>query len=398
MPTSRCAARAALLAALFVAAPVGAGLLEGEPFLRYRLTQDDNLFREPPSGPATDSRIQSLTLGAAARYTVGLQRFTAGLELERLRFAAAPQLDHTAGRAALGWDWQWGRIWAGELALDHGRELEGFADREGQDRRLLDRTRWVSEARWQPTTAWALIPRLEAERLRSDTEASRDLDRDEAALRLGWEHTGSPVLGGGARIEARAGRFPSRERSEFSVAGTGFSQADLRGVIRYAPTALSRFDGSLGFGRREIRGLSAAVGARDVSGLTGDLRYEHRLTPRSLWRAEIFRDLRSVEEVDASAVAVTGAALAFEGAVVQTLRLEGRLRQEWQDFTGSPAFDLAGSTREDRLLSAEGRLRWQPRRGLALTPFWRFEQRRSNQPERAFRAQPLGVELELRLD
>ncbi|HEX4871856.1 MAG TPA: hypothetical protein VFV27_06035 [Nevskiaceae bacterium] len=391
--------RTEALAALCLLLPVAglAGTLEGEPFLRYRVEHDSNLFRleseaqaEQLTGdPERGDRLQVLGVGAALQYSWGLQRAFVGAEARRQRYQRNPQLDHSGHELQAGLDWQAGRALDGELRLDQEKRIQSFNEREDRALGFVEERRLEAAARLAVTPRYGFRAQVENRQSRNSLLRSRFSDLDENSLRLEALYTGEPVASAGLALDLAVGRYPARQ------AGNGvtreYEQIGLNLTSDWRPSGLSRLSGEIGQTFRDNDG-----GEDDFSGLTGRLAYQRTVSGKTRLTAELFRRVESVEEIDANYVEETGLGLGLNWQAMSKIGLFGRY--EWREAAYEGGTASADGGREDRIQQADLKLDWRPLTGFTLTPGLLYEQRDSNRALRSFEDVRLYLDLEARYD
>lgn len=386
------------LAAWPLAAP--AGLLEGEPYVSFKLERDSNVFRFEDRAEAmavsgdqelADTR-RRYAAGMALQYSFGLTRLSLGGELRRVEYAHFEQLDHDSHRVYADADWQLGRVASGSLGVEQERRLESFADRDSDELSLQSDTRAHAAGTLALTPRWALQTRLDTRRLRNSSASSRNYNLDETSGSVGGVYLGLPVGTAGASIEYVRGRYPEREAAAGVTDRYDQLSVKLNGTWR--PSGLSTLRLSAGHTRRD--GAGGAAG--DFSGFTGRAAYERRWSGKTTLHAELFRRVVSAGEVDANFIAQNGVGAGFDWQAATKLGVFGSYELRRDDYDGSPALDVGGDARRDHLQQAELGLEYKPVFWLSLTPSVAYEQRDSNRERRSYEGTILSLEVEARYD
>lgn len=385
------------LAALLLAAQPVAAQLEGEPYAAAQLTYDSNLlrFRDADEAQAVSGKreradtVQALRAGVALQYTLGLQRFYGGAEHRELRYERNEQLDHSEHRVLGGLQWQVAHVADGVLEAEEDKRIESFENRNSDALSLVTQRRLRSENRLAVTPDWQLQLDLTGERQRHSLESSRNYDRDEEAARVAVARTAPSLLNGGLSLEQRRGDYPEREPREGLAESYDQRTAELFAVWA-SPVSSLRVE--IGHTRRDNEGENV----EGFGAVTGSVSWDRGSDGKHQLRLEGFREIRSVEEVDANAVTETGVSLGLDWFVTAktVLRTVGQWRHS--DFAETSA--SAGHGRRDQDYSAELALQYKPLFWLSLQPLLALERRRSNRQDREYEDVRVGLELELRYD
>lgn len=406
MPTrrTRWAWRAPLLLALFTLSPAQAGLLEGEPYASVSVEHDDNLFRFSDDaealalsgGTERADTYRRLALGAGLRYSWGLQRVLAGGELRRYNYSRFKQLDrngHEFGGELL---WRIASPLSGNLRYRQSRDSESFIDRDTTLLGFKTQREAETRARLEITPHWHLLGSLRGLRQRYTQAVAQNFELDEDGGSLGVDYLGAPLSQAGAAVEVTRGDYPSRDPATLNPGvATAYEQTDFKLRAGYSPSGISSLRAEAGYTRRDNRGN----GAEDFSGVTGQASYEREFSALTSLRAELFRQLRQVEEVDANFVRQDSAALVFDWQLTQLMKLSARGELSRELYQGAAAVAAAsGEERRDTVRIASLELRYKPFFWLTLTPALRQESRDSNRADRGYESTVFGLEIEARYD
>lgn len=380
-------ARAALLAGLacaLFALPAAAVTFDLSPFAELSASYERNLLRVEDrqdaidDSPTGDSRVSDSVRTASGGLTLevdhGLQAVIATAQLSRSDYAHFDQLDHTAYDGVFGWRWGIGRLLDGELGWRGNRRLDDFDNRDGTA------SNFRTERQIRASGGLAIAARWRAElRLRGDRRENSLLNRqrfdvEERTADLALFYLAEPVLRAGIGLRRVDGEYLRRDAQQFPNLARQYDDfgVDLRATWR--PSGISTFDARIG---RTERSLEPVQG-QDFSGAVGHLEYRRDISGKSSARLRVFRDVFSVENVDANFIEDTGVTAGFDWQPLSKLEVELSLAYEDRIFAGgNPA---AGGQRQRAEFVRNGAviLTWQALERLALVTNFEREIRRSN--------------------
>ena len=389
-------------AALLLGSAPAHAVLEGEPFVGLQLLFDDNLFRFSDEAEALatrgDARLndvrEQLRVGAVLQYTWGLQKVVAGAELRRNRYRHAAELDHSAWEAGVTGNWQRGRVWDGELRARYRNELESFEDRDTANRGFQRRRNLGALTRLKLTPRWRSELDLGHEQLRHTLTESRNADRDETRASLGLTYEIQRFTRFGASLKWLRGEFPARAPDPAGEVAQAYQDTGVALVFERVPSGLSTLRGELGYTARRHERATAL----DFSGVTGSLAYRREISGRLVSDTELFRELGSVEERDASFRLRTGLGSRLRWR--WSPKLESLLGVEWSRSTyrGAPTIAVGTEQREDELRKLEAGIDYRALWWLMLHADVAWEQRDSNREDRRYEDRRITLSAEARYD
>ena len=154
---------------------------------------------------------------------------------------------------------------------------------------------------------------------------------------------------------------------------------------------MSTFRGRLGYTRRDNSG----AGDRDFNGVTGELAYVREISGKTTAVLQVFRQIYSVDNVDANFLREVGGQVQLRWAYSPNLGANVIYRHAEQDYESLPGFSDSRKDIRDEL-TAE--LVFQPFQVMSFIFNLTAESRDSNQPSESFESLRGGLALRLSLD
>lgn len=343
--------------------------------------RDDNVFRLSDSANAaaiigTSERSDTITrlgVGIRVNLPVSRQRFRAEAQLNHLNYDRFGQLDHDAYRLLGVWDWQFGNQWSGDLGYGTRRYLASLAEVRAKD--LVTEDRIFLNAGYQLTPRWRVRGGLDWFDFEHSAAARNVLDSEVTATTLGADYVTPAGNSIGGQVRFADGRYPNREVIGATAVDNRYDEVETSAVARWELTGKSRLDARLGHTSRK----HDQVPARNFSGATGRLGFDWLVTPRTGVNFAVFREARSVEDLNASYVIAKGFSVGPRWAPSVRIVLQGRLVWEEQDYRGDPAISLAaGAQRSDKFNGISLAGGYEFSRNLEFSLHYDFGKRTSN--------------------
>jgi len=341
----------------------------------------DNIFRV--RGGPSDTVLRGL-LGLRFEREVSLQRFSATLTLEPVKYLDFDRYDYVGYSLGVAWDWEVGRPVFGRVEARLWQIQSPF-DSVGAGVNNLQRNRFLRGlAGFRLTQSWSVIGA--ADLLASDNSAfgQRSADFDRTAYEAGFRYAPGTAIELDFVYRRENGSYPNRQ--VFDVNGNllpgavdnGYSQDALLMRVGYRPSEATRIGGSIGFTRRGYDN----IGQRDFDGVTGSLDMEWPLSGQVQMRGSVFRSIDTAELLTANYINVTGFTLAPIWRLTSRVTLEGVAGYSVRSYDGDPGFIFTGAAvREDKLIEFGIRVSYEFARRVFLTADLRRLDRSSNYSE-----------------
>lgn len=372
--------------------------LEGEPYAAAKWTHDSNLFRVKNADEAEsltgqrqlDDDLLTLTVGAGLRYTMGIQQVYGGYEWNRLQYQRNDALDHNEHRGVFGANWKLGTTLKGTLEASDTTHAESFADRDNADLSLWKQRRVESDNRYSFMPDWEFQLKLDDARTRYSLESSNNYALDEGGVRYGIAQAGAARLNFGLAHEIRWGDYPNRSASEGLT--EKYRQQSLLVSAEYGREP-SRWHLELGQTWRNNEGLDVS----NFSGPTGKLTWEYAYSVKTRGTLELYREVESVEELDANEEVRSGLRVGAEWLPTVKISVRGHVELSKDDYQGGGS-DADTGARKDHRRAASLALEYRPVFWLFITPSVEYDRRTSTEDDREFNDTMGMLEVKFRYD
>lgn len=383
-PTSAGAALVAGFAHALVALPAAAVTFDLSPFAELSASYERNLLRvEDPQdaiedSPTGDSRISDSVRTATGGLTLevdhGLQAIIATAQLSRADYAHFDQLDHTAYDGVFGWRWGVGRLLDGELGWRGNRRLDDFDNRDGTQSNFRTERQVRASGGLAIAASWRAELLLRGDRRENTLIDRQRFDVEERTVDLALFYLAEPVLRAGVGLRRVDGEYLRRDAQQFPNLAREYDDfgIDLRATWR--PSGISTVDARLGRTQRSL----APVQGQDFNGAVGHIEYRREVSGKTGARLRIFRDVFSVENVDANFIEDTGVIAGLDWQPLSKLDVELSLAYEDRVFDGGNPAVSGQRQRSEFVRNGTVILSWQAMERLALVANFEREIRRSN--------------------
>lgn len=352
-----------------------AGPADITPYAEYGVSADDNLFRldDRDTAGAGNRRhgrsdtIRRAALGVLVDWPVSRQTVHVAASASDYDYQRFDQLDHGENQVDTALDYQLGHTVGGTARYENARRLEDFSNRDSTDPDFVRRQRIEIDNRVEITPDWRLRTRVGHLRLDHSLNSEQRFDRREDDVLVAIEYAGSADSVAGLGVEHVDGKFPGR--TEDDLFARSFDQNEVFASFNWDYSGQSSLDARLGYTRRDNSG----GGDRDFSEPTGRLQYRRALTGKTTLSAQLWRDIYSVDDIDANYLRETALQLGLEWDY--SPKLGGNLsfahrRQKYAALAGDD-----NAPRRDRVNEAGAELVYRPVRMLAFTLGTRYEWR-----------------------
>lgn len=363
------------------------------PYVAARSIYDNNLFRlsddedaEAVIGTSRRSdRADILEAGLNVDLPISRQRLLLGISAERSWYQRSDFLDNTSKRAYGTLQWEIGNRWSGDVGFSYREALASFTQLQARVRDEIAQRRSFFNASYEFHPRWQVHAGLETFDL--TREVRFDQNRDELTKKAGVRYTSR--ANNYIDLEARhtdASLFNGDPDDFGGIVGDGdpvdgtiddlnrsYTQSDLNLEVDWRRSA-SHINAKLSYVDREHEDLPR----RDYTGVNGRVTYGWNLTGKTLINFAVWRQIRSVDDAQASYALTRGVSVNPVWSATSKITVQGRLAYENFDYQGDPNF-VAGAAprREDTVRTASVSVGYKPYDNTELSLGYETEERDS---------------------
>jgi hypothetical protein len=321
------------------------------------ILHDDNALR-------TETGAQSDT---TARYGGGIRHESRLVGRQRVRFEARGdyydyrhfnELDYFAYALGGAWLWEIGNNWSGSVFLG---QLKRQVDMGETQAARLDT---VTSTSFGATAGYLITPRF---RLRGGVLGTHD-ERKEATetetrtatVTAAAEYVSPLANTAGLEYRFTNGNAPQLEFVDplGAFVSNDYTEHELALVSSYALGSQLRASIRLGYTRRDYDELAS----RDFDGWTGRIGVDWFPGTKTGLGFLAYREPRSIIDVAASHVLVSGVAFVPRWAVTNQVVLYARFARERRQFEGDPTLTAGATLRDEYATLVRFGLGWEPQR------------------------------------
>lgn len=336
--------------------------------------RDDNILRLESGGQGdTVGRV-----GAGLRYEqriIGRQRLLLEGRGDYYTYNRLDQLNHFAYALNGAWNWEAGNNIAGAVVIGRERRQAAIAETRLARRDIITATRLAG------TAGVLLTPSFRIRGGVGTTWGERSVRPDVEIRGVAWtagaEYV-SPLrntLGAEYRRATGDALVPELIAPAGTFIDNDFTEDEVALVATYALTTRLRTEWRIGRTQRQYDELSG----RDFEGATYRAHAEWLPGNKTILAFDAYREPRSILDVAAGHVLVTGFAFGPSWAATSKLVLSLRLLRERREFQGDPSLVLVGGPLRDEIIyTTRFGIGWEPARHWEVSFGLDFGERESN--------------------
>ncbi len=342
----------------------------------------------PPAALGTTQRSDSYVAygaGATVNYTLSQQVFTFQVQGSQYQYSRFTELNHDDYKLGGDWEWKFGPLFDGSLAVNRDRQMVAFADfvtaqTSPQSYQLSLQTdqneHFIGNFHISPE--WTLQG--------GATDSRSDSPRPGLPNLSLTENSGMAALkyGGVAGLQfGIAGQYSTGSYSgDITNLDPNYHETAEQLVATYTVSPQSTFDFAIGDSKR-----SSVNGLDNLSGVTGHLSLQRALTGKTSIKLQISRAINSYITDTGSEIDTTGSAqLTYEAT--RKITVNANYSYTYSDL---PNQGLLASDRIDHFQTTEVTIDYQITKWLDFQPYCRFQTRTSDLPGAQYSADIYGI-------
>ncbi|HKE43131.1 MAG TPA: XrtB/PEP-CTERM-associated polysaccharide biosynthesis outer membrane protein EpsL [Steroidobacteraceae bacterium] len=314
--------------------------------------RDSNLFRLADDDPAlallgnddTSDVVRRIGADVDGQLELSQQKLLFGANVARNSFQNFDDLDNTSYRGDIDWQWKLGGSWSGTLGGSREQALSDFAELQAPIRDLITEDHAHFTAAFQFLPSWRLRGGYQYAKYEHSNDLRTILDNDAQSAIVGIDYVSPAQTFVGLQYQATQGQYPNRQLVATSLVDNDYKEYESSLVFGWPFSGRTRFDARAGYTQRRYDD----VPQRNFDGPTGRATLSYSLTPKTLIDLTGYREISSVEDLDASYVVAKGGKLGFAWAPSLKAVLQFEVKYEDRDLEGNPGFVLGlGPRRQD---------------------------------------------------
>jgi exopolysaccharide biosynthesis operon protein EpsL len=341
------------------------------PYVGYAVAHDDNLLGDGVDGVASTSH--RIGAGLLVDKRISQQVLSAALHLTRIRYDRLAELDNDAKDLRLNWNWHLANRLDGNLGTSYVEALAPFVNFHGRERNVRTERKHFADAGWLLHPSWRVRAGASRSTLEHELVSQQGGDRVEQVSELGVDYlarSGSTV---GTQLRHTRGAYPNRQQVDALSVDNSYQQDELKAKINWLLTEQTQLQFLGGLVRRK----HDAFAARDYRGINARLQGNWQASAKLGVSLGTWREIGALDDVTASYTLNQGVSLGSTWDVSDKLRLEGQLKHESSDFSGTAALAATLPERKDTVRRAALKLVYRATPHLTLGAQAYRDERRS---------------------
>jgi hypothetical protein len=326
-------------------------------WLHAGILRDDNALRVE-NGAQSDNIAR---YGGGIRHearVVGRQRVRLEARGDYYDYRQFNDLDHFAYAVAGDWLWEIGNNWSGSVLIGQVKRQVDMGETQADRLDTATSTRAVATAAYLVTPGFRLRGGVAG--TNEERSTTRETDTRATTITAAAEYV-SP-LANTLGLEYRTTNGEAAELEFVDPLGAfvsnDYREHELAVVSSYALGTQLRAGIRLGYTRRDYD----EIPARNFDGWTGRIALDWLPGNKTILGFEAYREPRSIIDVSASHVLVSGVAFGPRWAVTNQVVLSARFARERRKFDGDPSLTAGAELRDELATLVRFAVGWEPQR------------------------------------
>ncbi|WP_413459971.1 XrtB/PEP-CTERM-associated polysaccharide biosynthesis outer membrane protein EpsL [Herbaspirillum huttiense] len=342
------------------------------PYVQYNYLHDDNLLRvsSPEAAQAAlgttkiSDNVQSTTGGLRLDRMISRQHILVDASATKNSYDFFKQFDNIARDLKADWAWVVGERLSGNVGYVYSRSLTPF-----QNLRVLQtniRTLDVKYANlaWQLHPDWTVRAVASQFGLAYDNVAQQQNNFTQDVAELGLDYTARSGSIAGIQVRRTTGHYPFDTQVGNTTLNNSFTQEDYKAKIVWLYSAKTKLQFLGGITQRD---RNSDINGNAYRGFNARLTGDWAPTDKTGFKANLWREIGGVNDVDANFSLTTGVSLAAIYTPTAKLRFDGLFDYERRNYNGAAIVTgITPSNRRDNYEKASLSLTYSPTNSLSL--------------------------------
>lgn len=355
-----------------------------EVFAADAVSFDNNIYRLSPDvtnlqsldgiGPdATRSdRINRISLGLDGVWSRGRQTITVDLRVDDNRFDNNTNLNNFSNADKLIWNWKVGSVLSGEIGATYNSGLVSFVNSTYYGRDLYAITNYYGAGRYQLGPRWAIFGGVLDSRTTLSDPALQANDIDAKSVDFGTDFATGANDTLGLEYRYTDATYPLG-----SALSNDYREDAARFVVRYALSEKTKFDGNVGFLKRDY----ASPAIPSFSGDVWRMGLQWQPTDKLQFAVNGWRNLQAYVTAQSDYYVSKGGSIAPQWTASTKITVGLSAAYEVQDYIGVTESELSQGSRRDTLTTSEADIKYAPFEFLVFDFGYAYEKRGSNESQ-----------------
>jgi hypothetical protein len=305
--------------------------------------------------------------GLDANYLWSQQKLFAVMSVSEFRYDHFTQLNHHEYTLDAGLNWKLGLLLDGTIEVVRNDTMVPFSNVQTASFVMQTEQRESAKVGLQFVPDWRIEGSGRYRTIDQSSATLPNLELKESFGEVAIKYVGLAGVTAGLSGGYASGNYTGGD----AASDLPYRQTNVDLVATYDVTGRSNFNGALGYSDR-----TSSSALNSISGFTGELDYNYRLTGKTSMQVRVGRMINSYV-ANASSEVDTGAAFTVHWQATYTLGVEVGYAWTSRDLPGQGDAPL-GSERVDHDQLATIKIDYEPLEWLSIKPYVSLETRSSN--------------------
>lgn len=348
------------------------------PYVGYTVAQDDNLLGigdgvTRPGEPVSATSRQA-EAGLLVDKRIGQQVLSSALQFTKTTYDQLPELNNDGKDLRANWNWHLGDYLDGNVGASYVQALAPFVNFHSRERNLRSERREFVDGGWLLHPSWRVRAGVSRDSLAYDLASQQGGNRIENVGEIGLDYlarSGSTI---GTQLRHTRGQFPNRQQVDALLVDNSYDQDELKAKVSWLVTGKTQLQFLGGLVQRK----HDAFPARDYRGLNARLNANWQAGAKLGVALGAWREIGALDDVTASYTLNQGLSLGSTWDLTDKVRIDGLLKRETSDYSGTAPISSTLPARKDTVRSASLKLVYRATPHLQLSTQAYRNKRQSN--------------------
>jgi exopolysaccharide biosynthesis operon protein EpsL len=337
------------------------------PYVGYGVAQDDNVLGAGDGvarpGEAVSSTSRHAEAGLMVDKHISQQVLSAALKFTHITYDQLPELNNDGKDLLVNWNWHVGDHLDGNVGSSYVQALAPFVNFHSRERNLRSERREFADGGWLLHPSWRVRAGISRDTLAYDLDSQQGGNRVENVGELGLDYlapSGSTI---GTQLRHTRGQFPNRQQVDALLVDNSYDQDELKAKINWLITGKTQLQFLGGLVQRK----HDVFAARDYRGLNARLTANWQASAKLGVALGAWREIGALDDVTASYTLNQGLSVGSTWDLTDKVRIDGQLKHETSDYSGTAAISSTLPERKDTVRRAALKLVYRATPHLQLS-------------------------------
>jgi hypothetical protein len=350
-------------------------------------TYDSNLYRIPPDYSTVGTVVvpnatkadfyNTASIGGDGQMILGQQIFNLNLRGDQNQFVHNTNLNNTAYKGDLLWNWRLGGYLSGQAGADYTHSLAGFDETRYLGRDLVDIQHYYGSGRYQVGPRWALYGGFTYSDITHSAQAAQFQDFHTTGGNGGVEYATDVNDTFALQYTYSDGRYPPNTLNSLNgqFYNPDFHDELTQFLLKYAVSDKTLINANAGYLKRQYQNTSFGSFSGDIWRLT----VTWQATDKTQVLIAAWHELHAYLVTEWNYFVSKGGSIAPVWSPTDKINLTLNLSYEDQDFIPQSGYVLVTGPLQGKLTTASANVVYTPRSNWILRATVTYQKRSANQ-------------------